>query len=69
MGLLALLARRLKKLWPELAHTVTADAPVEDAAGRVAKRRSKTVPLESLETESDYAGLWPDAVRGEQPDE
>lgn len=69
MGLLALLARRLRKLWPELAHTVTADAPIEDRVGRAAKGKSKTVPLESLETESDYAGPGPDAVSGEQPDE
>ena len=73
VGLLALLARRLKKLWPELARTMTADVPVEVEPGKPLKasrkKRQQTVPLESLEEKSDYKGPSPDAVTGEPPDE
>jgi hypothetical protein len=73
VGLLALLARRLKKLWPALAHTVTADDPAEEKAGKPAKasrkKKKPTVPLESLEEKSNYQGPSPDAVSGEPPDE
>lgn len=72
VGLLALLARRLKKLWPELARTVTADEPVAETAPAEAgkkRRPKKTVPLETMEKQSGYAGPGPEAVKGEPPDE
>jgi hypothetical protein len=69
--MLALLTRRLKKLWPELAHSVTADAPVEDEPGKLrqaVRKKKQTVPLESLEEQSEYRGPGPDAVSGDAPD-
>lgn len=70
VGLLALLARRLKKLWPELARTVTADAPRETPSGKgTTKGSARTVPLENFEKRSDYTGPGPDAATIEPPAE
>jgi len=73
VGLLSALSRRLKLFWPELARTVVADVPVEGAAAtaraRPRKPRRRDVPIESLESRSDYAGPGPEAVHGEEPDE
>jgi hypothetical protein len=72
-GFLAGLSRRLKLFWPELAKTVTADVAVEPAPktprGKPRKPRKKEVPIEAMESRSDYAGPSEDAIKGEEPDE
>lgn len=73
VGLLSALSRRLKLFWPELARTVVAEVPVEGttetARASPRKPRRKDVPIERLESRSDYAGPGPEAVHGEEPDE
>lgn len=73
VGLLSGLSRRLKLFWPELAKTVVAEVAVDDIGAKARlkprKPRTKEVKLESLESQSDYAGPTRDAIHGEEPDE
>lgn len=72
-GMLSVLSRRLKALWPELARTVIAevatDRPRRRPGSRAPKAHVAEAPLESMEETSSYAGPGPEAVRGEDPDE
>lgn len=69
-GFLAGLSRRLKGFWPDLAKTVVVEIPVA-SSGKIETRRRKKqeIPIEKLETQSDYSGPTSDAVRGEELDE
>jgi hypothetical protein len=71
VGFLAALSRRLKLFWPELAKTLTVDVH-ESAApvlGNNTQKLRKEIPVESLESKSDYDGPSEDAVKGEEPDQ
>lgn len=61
-GFLAALSRRLKQFWPELARTVHVDVTAGPS------RRKRDVPIESLESVSDYDEPGDEAIRGEEPD-
>lgn len=69
-GLLAGLSRRLRTFWPELAKTVSVDAPASIAPRPRRRRAPKIdVPLAAVETLSDYSGPSEDAVSSDDPDE
>ena len=72
-GLLAALSRRLKQFWPELSRTVTVDVAAVNAPAEALSQPlhppTVEVPIESLESASDYEGPSADAVHGDEPDE
>lgn len=72
-GMLAVLSRRLRLLWPELARTVMVDVATNEPARAPRRRptrpRVAEAPLETMEQVSGYIGPGPDAVHGEEPDE
>jgi hypothetical protein len=66
-GFFALLSRRLKQYWPELAKTVIAAVPEE--TGGVKHKKKREVTIAEMESRSQYSGPTEDAVKGEEPDE
>jgi Restriction endonuclease NotI len=70
-GFLAALSRRLKQFWPELAKTVTVDAPTREkaAASSRAESTKSDTKITEMEHLSPYSGPSAGAVSSEAPDQ
>ncbi len=67
-GFLAVLSRRLKAVWPELARNAVSESPLESASGserREKRPRKSKVSLQKIADQSAYAGPSENAVSSE----